>query len=405
MKIFLGGVPFGCDNIGDEAILEAVIRILRRNFDNPEICVSTAKPAQTARLFNCDAVGLIGFGKIDGNKHGVVSAIKNCDAYIWAGATGLSDYPDAAMVGLDFAQRFGKKTVVWNVGMDSELNPAHFKISGRKLALCKLLGHFLPRSFNPVEKAESLLRTKLGKRLSRALGKCDLVVLRDAQSAVALESLARVGKMTVGADSACILGDFSDGDLRCLPNSAKEALFSPCEKIGVCISSQRPVSDLSGLSDALDTLIDGGRRKVFFIPMNPATDTVVMRKIAASLVGRNDAFILDTITERRSVMAVAAHCDAVVSSRLHLLILSANAKTPIIGISRGSKVGNFLSNFGLSPIGSVEACDFRALPHAVKNAIETKAAFGETRAKAYKKFDESIGAAEQLLVDVLKERV
>lgn len=405
MKIFLGGVPFGCDNIGDEAILEAVIRILRRNFDNPEICVSTAKPAQTSRLFGCSAVGLIGFGKLDGDKNDVISAIRNCDAYIWAGATGLSDYPYAAMVGLDFAQKFGKKTVVWNVGMDSELNPAHFKISGKKLALCKLLGHFLPQSFNTVEKAESLLRAKLGKRLARALGKCDLIVLRDAQSAAALESLARIRNITVAADSACILRDFSDADLRGLPNHAKEALFSPCEKIGVCISSQRSVSDLSGLSDALDVLIDGGKRKVFFIPMNPITDTLLMRNIAASLNARSNAFILDTITERRGAMAAAAHCDAVVSSRLHLLILSANAKTPVIGIARGSKIGNFLSNFGLSPIGSVGDCDFRRLPNAVKNAIETKAAFGETRAKIYEKFDKSISAAEKRLADVLNEGV
>ena len=29
MKILLGGVPFGCDNIGDEAILASVIGLVR----------------------------------------------------------------------------------------------------------------------------------------------------------------------------------------------------------------------------------------------------------------------------------------------------------------------------------------------------------------------------------------
>ena len=50
IKFFLGSVPFGCDNIGDEAILEAIIQILRRNFPKSQICVATAKPEETAKL-------------------------------------------------------------------------------------------------------------------------------------------------------------------------------------------------------------------------------------------------------------------------------------------------------------------------------------------------------------------
>ena len=32
MRIVIGGVPFGCGNIGDEAILASVIRIFRKMF-------------------------------------------------------------------------------------------------------------------------------------------------------------------------------------------------------------------------------------------------------------------------------------------------------------------------------------------------------------------------------------
>ena len=55
IKFFLGSVPFGCDNIGDEAILESTIEILRRNFPHCQICVATAKPTETAKLLNCKA--------------------------------------------------------------------------------------------------------------------------------------------------------------------------------------------------------------------------------------------------------------------------------------------------------------------------------------------------------------
>ena len=30
MRLLLGGIPLGCDNIGDEAILECVVAMLRR---------------------------------------------------------------------------------------------------------------------------------------------------------------------------------------------------------------------------------------------------------------------------------------------------------------------------------------------------------------------------------------
>lgn len=61
MRFFLGGVPFGCDNIGDEAILECIVSIIRRNFPSASITVSTAKPKETARLLGVDCVELFAF--------------------------------------------------------------------------------------------------------------------------------------------------------------------------------------------------------------------------------------------------------------------------------------------------------------------------------------------------------
>lgn len=31
MRIFLGGIPLGCDNIGDEAIIAGVVKMLRES--------------------------------------------------------------------------------------------------------------------------------------------------------------------------------------------------------------------------------------------------------------------------------------------------------------------------------------------------------------------------------------
>ncbi|OQA87416.1 MAG: Polysaccharide pyruvyl transferase [Lentisphaerae bacterium ADurb.Bin242] len=61
MKIFLGGIPLGCDNIGDEAILACAVEILRRNFPDCPITVCTADRENTAKLLSVETAPLFGF--------------------------------------------------------------------------------------------------------------------------------------------------------------------------------------------------------------------------------------------------------------------------------------------------------------------------------------------------------
>jgi len=72
---------------------------------------------------------------------------------------------------------------------------------------------------------------------------------------------------------------------------------------------------------------------------------------------------------------VASRMSVVVSSRLHLLILSSVVGVPIVGIARGSKVDNFLAHFGLVPVGSVDDCDFDALKREVTRMLEAPEAY------------------------------
>ena len=66
------------------------------------------------------------------------------------------------------------------------------------------------------------------------------------------------------------------------------------------------------------------------------------------------------------MQAAAQCCDVIVSSRLHLLILAANVRTPLVGIARGSKVSNFLKNFDLTPAGNVDQCDFAKIESEIE---------------------------------------
>jgi polysaccharide pyruvyl transferase WcaK-like protein len=67
--------------------------------------------------------------------------------------------------------------------------------------------------------------------------------------------------------------------------------------------------------------------------------------------------------------------DLIISSRLHLIILASIVHVPFIGVSRGSKVDNFLKAYGLESVGNVEQCDFDRLKRETERLLAGGDAF------------------------------
>ncbi len=400
LRFFLGGVPFGCNNIGDEAILAGVVCILRRTFKNPEITVSTGETEKTASLLGVNTVPLYGFKK-EHPLSELPNALKEQDVFIWAGATGLSDYPILATQILSIAQKEALQTVIWGVGMDSTFNPAFFKLSGKKLFFCNLLKKATANFVDVPGRIERYLVKDIRRRIAAALSKADLLVCRDPESREELLQCSPALPITVGADSALIFDQPDTASISHLPKTVLEALSENCEKVGVCISSQRSIQNMDSLVGTLDSIVSPPSRRIFFIPMNPKTDYELMRKLHAQMTNRNKCFLLDGCEEPQQVLTVVSQCSVVISSRLHLLILSANVKTPIIGISRGSKIDNFLGQFGLRSAGDVYDCDFDFILAETDRLISNPKPYQEKRAQVYSQLLERLAAAESLLFNKL----
>jgi len=354
MKIFLGGIPLGCDNIGDEAIIAAVVGMLKDSIPGVELTVATADGA-TASLLGVKVAPPFGFAGC--GLDGFSDAVRRHDAYVWCGATGLSDYPHVALDLVEIAQKAGVPTFVWGVGMDDELNPVFFKAHGRRrlvLSLFGLAGWY-----------ERRLREKLRRRISAVLPRCKGVWLRDPQSAAMLASLG-FGKAGVAADTAILLGAGYSGPRRGPGPSSRPAL-------GLCISTQRQVSDLAGLERLIAAVRSSGAR-IVGIPMNCKTDRALLESLGVECIPG---------TTPEAVMDAAAECDAVLSSRLHLLILAANAGTPGLGIARGSKLANWLSNFNRTVEGGVFDCDWDKVAKHVIDALGNRGDWDAVRKNAY----------------------
>lgn len=351
MKILLGGVPLGCDNIGDEAIVGCVVRLLRQLVPDPEITVCTRDREGTMSRLDVAAAPLYGFGG-DPDLRGFAREVRRHDVYLWFGATGLSDYPENALRLLKIARRHGVPSIVWGVGMNSELNPAFYRASGRRLKLLKALspGH-LP---DLAAAYENFLRRRTERHIRRELAACDLVMLRDDPSLAEVRKCGVVDA-EVGADTAILQTAAAVPPLPELPGAVR---------IGFCVSEQSVVSDLDGVAALWDDLLTPPEHRLVLIPMNPVTDKRLMLRLAARSRYPERIECLES-ADPADVQACAGQCRVLVSSRLHLLILGANAGTPGIGIERGSKIANWLANFGESPAGSVENCDFAGIAQRI----------------------------------------
>lgn len=367
MKILLGGIPLGCDNIGDEAILAGVAGMLKESVPGVGLTVATAD-RDTARLLGVNVVPPYGFAGVP--LDGFAETVRSHDAYVWCGATGLSDYPHVALDLLEIAQTEGVKTFVWGVGMDDELNPVFFKAHGRRRILLKLFG--LAGAY------ERSLRSRLAKRISSVLPRCAGVWLRDPQSAAMLAKTGFAGA-GVAADSAILL---ARGRMRPAPGGPNPPV------LGLCISAQRQVSDVGGLAGFVAEVRASGA-KIVGIPMNPKTDRALLEKLGVECISG---------TSPEAVMEAASKCSAVLSSRLHLLILAANAGTPGLGIARGSKLANWLSNFGRDVEGGVYDCDWRKVAAHAIAALEDRGDWDAARDAAYAKLEARLENARREFV-------
>ena len=163
-------------------------------------------------------------------------------------------------------------------------------------------------------------------------------------------------------------------------------------ELGLCISTQRQVADLAGLKVLIAAVRESGA-KVIGIPMNPKTDRALLESLGVECIPG---------TTPEAVMDAAAKCNVVLSSRLHLLILAANVGTLGLGIARGSKLANWLSNFGRTVEGSVYDCDWKRVTEHVLAALVDRGDWGKVRDDAYARLNARLESARREFVERLE---
>ena len=400
MRILLAGVPFGCDNVGDEAILCCALSIFREVAPEAEITVSTSDPERTATRLHVATCGLLGF--FDEVPHDeTVRIIDAHDCFVWCGATGLSDYPQVTTALMHIAQERGKKTILWGVGMNDELTPSIHRVHpGRRKQLLLALQAASLGLVDTIALEERRRDRRSRRKIARCVNAADLVVVRDKQSRDELHRSGVHNEIIVGADSAIRLRP-ADLAEQALASGIRSELESEQPKIGLCVSAQGAINDERALAGCFDEIIETAHVHIVGIPMNPLTDSALMARLAGRMKHRECFSVLTGEYEPEEILAVAQRMQVIVSSRLHLLILASVVHVPVVGISRGSKVDNFLSSFGLHAVGQVESCDFSGLKDEVLRLLKDAPAFRDRSRIVLSESLERLEAAKKKLASVL----
>ncbi|MEE9369141.1 MAG: polysaccharide pyruvyl transferase family protein [Pontiella sp.] len=399
VDILIGGVPFGRNNVGDEAILECVVGLIREVCPAAQITVSTDQQEETAERLDVDTVSLFGF-QPSYSQAQMEECIAKADVFMWAGATGLSDYPEIPLGMLGIAHRVGTKTVVWGVGMNDELNSFIYRVQpGKRHVLLTLFSWLTLNRLDFIDRYEKKAEVRARKKIAEELNRCDLVVLRDPETLAVVHACGDVPNAMVGADSAELLEPLPWEQIT-LTREARKILESSTRKIGLCISAQRQIVHKQELVDFLDRLVACDHH-IVFLPMNHATDAPLMESLRERMENREHSVVIEGRRSPREILAIAGKLDLVISSRLHLLILASVLHVPIIGISRGTKVDNFLAPFGHTSAGSVDDCDFNHMQTELDRLIDSREEFREVSTAVHEMLLQRLDEAKLKLAQVL----
>jgi polysaccharide pyruvyl transferase CsaB len=317
MKIGIVG-NYGHDNNGDEAILQGIIHQLTEvmGYSKKDIVVFSNNPENTKVRYNLETWYLL--KKENSALMSIVKTIqqhlkvvKTLDVLIIGGGGLLMDmykrdaplYSSLAFIG----KLSGCKVIIYGVGA------------------------------GPIQ-------TPLGKRLIKYMvNAASLTTVRDEKSRNLLQSIGVQKGITIIPDPA-----FSLGDLK------RKNKTVQIKKIGVTAvpyfssfywpESKPEVYEeyLNSMASNLDSLIEQKQVEVTLFSSKYPQDVQVTKDICERMIHKDRLTLIEDNLHPSDILNLVQKQDIIIGTRLHSLILSVAAGTPVIGIGYHQKVEAYM---------------------------------------------------------------
>ncbi len=303
MKIVIAG-NYGANNLGDEMILEGLLKLLKDIVPKAKITVLSANPKDTKKRHNVKSLNLFpsGFRSFFRNlfdfKRKNLKAVRDSDVFILGGG-GL----------------FGSLTFIANL------------IWGLQAKMAYRQGTPVIMYGQSIGELKGKIRKKIVKKLYK---KASLIVVRDHESKKRLKSLRIKQKIHVAPDLALNIDDH----------------HNPHQKHEVIIAL-RHLDDLSlifkkGIADFLYDIYEEHDYKIQFIDFKSEVDNKLHEHVIDMLYQQCPVEHVTLVKDTHELFRLFSNAGFVLAMRLHSVIAAIMSEKPFIAINYAPKVKAFL---------------------------------------------------------------
>ena len=301
MKILISGY-YGFGNIGDDAVLLAIITGFKKRIPLVEITVLSQTPHLTSIQYNVKAIDR-------GNWTKLISEIKACDVFISGGGSLLQNTTSNRSLFyylslIKLAKIFNKKVIIFAQG------------------------------FGPIK---GLTTNKLTKHI---LNSVDLILLRDKLS------YDQIIQMSIKQPAVCLTADIAltlDMPSDQAGQEILKSLHIKKEKplLGIAVRDFKSLN-LDTLHESIDSFCQKHGFQVIFIPFHPIIDNETAAKIMQKV--KTKGYLAIGKLSVHETMALFTQLDVLIGMRLHALIFGLMAQVPCLGLSYDPKVASFMQD-------------------------------------------------------------
>jgi polysaccharide pyruvyl transferase CsaB len=345
---------YGGMNLGDEAILEVILRELRSALD-VDVTVFSHNAKDTEERHKVRAVPIREL-----HKNEVLEELRKLDLFVLGGGGILYD---------DVIEGF-LRDVIWAKELDVPVMV--YAISA-----------------GPIKTAESK------QLVHQVLNKVDKITVREGEAKRVLTDLGVDQDIEITADPALLLKpqNFTKEMLK------KEGINPDSPLVGFSVREPGPAApDLnieqyhSMLANAADYMVERFDAQVLFVPMEGGEnkDPQHSHAVISKMANTKRANVLKGEYSSGEVLGLMKHMSFAVGMRLHFLIFAGIQKVPFVPLPYASKVSGFLSDLEMPmpPITALNVgklCAFLDrswdLRHQLKKRLEEKVPPLQDRAK------------------------
>ena len=325
---------YGFYNIGDEAILEAIVKVLRYHRPDIELIVFSADPRHTRRTYGVEAVSRT-------NLPAIIRVLRRADLLISGGGGLLQDAT-------------GPRSIPYYLGIIKLAMLLRTKVA------------VYAQGLGPLRSGWSRFCVQ------KVLSGVDWLSVRDPASARLLAELGVERDVTVTADPVFFLDPAPQKEIEAfwkaygIKRPGKELL------VGLAL---RPYPGETLFDKKLLEIFSTGCRflekeykvRLIFFPYHLKKDLPLARDLASRSSTRG--IVIEESLSSRNVLRVMGGLDLLIGMRLHALIFASICGVPFIALPYDPKVNAFLRHVE-KPGLSLESLNSAQLLESIKSALD-----------------------------------